>query len=312
MKNVFITGGSGFIGNELALCLDDPTKYKLVLLLRDIVPDRTIPDNAVVIQGDLSNIDLLRRVIADYEIDTVYHLASQAIVRTCANDPLSAYETNVMGTVNLLEAIRVSGQTVKSIVVSTSDKVYGHAEPPYTEETSFQPKYTYEATKACQDIVCQNYFHNYGLPIKIARCSNVYGPSDPNTTRLIPNTFRKAMNNESPEAFTDVLSYIREFVYIADVVDAMFLINEKGVNGEAYCVGGTGAFPVKEIIQKIQSICKSDLPIKTKERAALFKEIEGQWIDSSKLCKLGWTPKYNIDTGLKECYVYYSNLGFPL
>ena len=94
------------------------------------------------------------RIINDYSVDTVYHLASQSIVKLCNNDPVSSYDININGTVSLLEACRVIGKnTIKSIVVSTSDKVYGHTPPPYDESTVFDPKYIYEVSKACQDMV---------------------------------------------------------------------------------------------------------------------------------------------------------------
>lgn len=301
MSNIFITGALGFVGYALLNKLNTPNN-RIIILVRDHVPKRPVPDTVIYVKGELEDINTLRRIIADYEIDTVYHLASQAIVRTCAADPLSAYMSNVMGTVNLLEAIRTVGMhTVKSVVVSTSDKVYGHTTPPYNEETPFLTKYTYESTKACQDIVCQNYFHNYEVPVKIARCSNIYGPGDPNLSRLIPNTIRRVLNDESPEAFSDVLEYVREYIYIDDAVDALMLINDKGIPGEIFCVGGTEAAPVKRVIDSILQLCGSNKQIVTKTRTASFKEIQSQWIDGSKIKKLGWTPNFSLTRGLLEC-----------
>jgi CDP-glucose 4,6-dehydratase len=301
VSNIFITGAMGFIGHELLNQIHNKKNQdKIVTLVRDIITDKHIPDNVNIIRGDLSDFGLLRRVIADYEIDTIYHMASQAIVRTCATDPLGSYTTNVMGTVNLLEAARVVGG-VKSIVVSTSDKVYGHAPPPYTEDTPLMPKFTYEATKACQDIVCQNYFHQYDLPVKIVRCSNVYGPSDPNQSRLIPNTINRLLSGQAPEIYQDVLDNKREFVYISDVLSALNLINEKGLPGEAYCVGGVGAYSVGEIIQIIKSQIGSKVESVIKVRATTHKEIKEQWIDATKLYGLGWKPKISLEEGLSRC-----------
>jgi CDP-glucose 4,6-dehydratase len=205
-----------------------------------------------------------------------------------------------MGTVNLLEAARLVG-SVKSVVVSTSDKVYGHALPPYTEETPFMPKYTYEATKACQDIVCQNYYHQYGLPVKIIRCSNVYGPTDPNQSRLIPNSINKILSGKAPEVFQDVLHNKREFIYIDDVLSAIEVVNSKGRPGEAYCVGGTGAHTVAEVLEIIKGQTGSKLEPMVKTRAETHKEIKEQWIDASKLRALGWTPFVSLDAGIAKC-----------
>lgn len=296
--NILITGATGFIGYELVK--EYAKENKVVVLIRDGVPNRPMPEEANIAIGDLSNFSLLRRIIADYEIDTIFHMASQAIVRTCATDPLGSYATNVMGTVNLLEAARIVGG-VKSIIVSTSDKVYGHALPPYTEDTPFMPKFTYEATKACQDIVTQNYFHQYDLPVKIIRCSNVYGPSDPNQSRLIPNTINKILSGKNPEIFEDVIDNKREFIYITDVLSAIRIINERGSAGEAYCVGGTGANTVSEVLNLIKKNLGSELNPIIKTRAVTHKEIKEQWIDATKLYGLGWTPKISLEEGLSRC-----------
>lgn len=307
--NVLITGANGFLGRALLDhwgCIDPNL---MVALSRDDtgrIEKHSRVDH--VIKGDITDFNLIRRVIADYEITHVFHLAAQSIVRICAQDPMSAYATNVMGTVNLLEAIRQVGMPrIKSIVVSTSDKAYGHAPPPYTETTPLMPKYTYEATKACQDIVSQNYFHNYGLPVKIARCSNLYGPGDPNGSRLIPNTITKVLYGGRPEIYTDVANYIREWVHVEDAVDALKYITHDGVNGEAYCVGGTDRASVMEVVQKVLLYCGSKETPNIIERTSNFKEIQEQWIDSSKLKSLGWIPHYNLDTGLKQTIESYKN-----
>ena len=123
--------------------------------------------------------------------EEIYHCAAQAIVKSCANDPYTTFDINVMGTVALMEACRNSGNTVRSIVVSTSDKSFGHTPPPYNEDTRLNPMYTYEVSKACQHMAALNYFNNYGVPVMILASSNVYGPGDPNYSRIIPNTIRR-------------------------------------------------------------------------------------------------------------------------
>jgi dTDP-glucose 4,6-dehydratase len=247
--------------------------------------------------------------LSDYEITHVIHLAANAIVRICAQDPINAYESNVMGTVKLLEAIRqVNMNNIKSIVISTSDKAYGHAEPPYKEDTPFKPLYTYEATKACQDFVAQNYYHNYNLPIRIVRCSNIYGPADPNWSRLIPNTIKRVLNNESPQIYTSVMNYIREWVYVDDVIEAFELVLHKGNNGEAYCIGGTETASVTDVVNTILQLCNSEKQIMFLDKIAQFKEIENQWIDGTKLKTLGWSPKHSLSEGLAKTISYYKNL----
>lgn len=304
MARVFVTGASGFLGGELCRRLIDEG-HTVVALTRDFSREY-LPDATHIVNGDLLDIDVLRRAITDYEVEHIYHLAAQSIVRICANDPLSAYQANVMGTVNLLEAIRTSGMNhVKSVVVSTSDKAYGHAPPPYTEDTPLMPKYTYEATKACQDIIAQNYFHNYGVPVKVARCSNIYGPGDPNESRLIPNTIKRLLTGNAPVIFTDVAEYVREFVYIDDVIDAFMLITEVGNPGEVFCIGGVDRTSVATLIKDISTLCQLEAPLELVDRPSNFKEIQEQYIDGTKIKALGWNPKYTLEEGLKKTIAFY-------
>ncbi len=308
MTNILVTGATGFLGSALTKSLKLDPSNTVITIERDKTPERPSAGDHTV-RGDLTNFDLVRRTIGDYEIQQVYHMAAQSIVRICASDPLSAYQTNVMGTVNLLEACRTVGQsTVESILVSTSDKAFGHAPAPYNENTPLQPKFTYEATKACQDIVAQNYFHNYGVPTKVARCSNIYGPGDPNMSRLIPNTIRRVLSGEAPQIYKDVAGYIREFIYIDDVINAFKMITEKADPGEVFCVGGTIHLSVKELVERILDLCDSTLEIEYPERNVNFKEIETQYIDASKLLDLGWYMRWNLSSGLRKTIEYYKDV----
>ena len=222
MRNCLVTGSTGFLGSAIVARLKADGE-KVIGIERDHGVNKNIaiqPD--IVVSGDIRNYDFVRRIISDYEIEEVYHCAAQAIVRTCAGDPYSTYDINVMGTVSLLEACRNSGGTVKSIVVSTSDKAFGHASVPYTEETPLNPLYTYETSKACQQLITLSYFHNYGLPTRVLACSNVYGPGDPNMTRILPSIITSLASGNRALLNSGVSEYIREFVFITDVAYAFF------------------------------------------------------------------------------------------
>jgi len=215
-----------------------------------------------------------------------------------------------MGTVALLEACRNSGESVKSVVVSTSDKGFGHAEIPYTEKTSLNPLYTYETSKACQHLVSLSYFHNYGIPTKFLASSNVYGPGDSNYSRIIPNSILSLAKNKPVLLFEGVANFIREFVYIDDVANAFITASRQGVNGNVYCCGGTEHL---KMIDLVSLICKlmgkdPDKNIQIFQKARYFKEIEKQFIDSSKLKSLGWTPKMTLTQGLQESIKYYTSI----
>ncbi len=315
-KTILVTGSTGFVGAQLVQRLSQDLNNKIICIERDganlpkVVSGffTTLP-RTKTLHGDITDFDFMRRVIADEEINEVFHFAANSIVRSCANDPLTAYRINVIGTLNLLEAIRVAGMNhIKSICISTSDKAMGHSLQPYNETSFLKPKYTYEATKACQDIVSQNYFHNYGLPVKILRCSNIYGPGDPNHSRIIPNTILKLNKNERPILFSGVANYIREFVFIDDVLDAFQLVNDKADPGEIFCVGGTESIKVIDLVKKITALHGSTLEPEIRDRAENFREIENQWIDAAKLKGMGWKPKWSLEKGLQETIEYYRGI----
>lgn len=305
-NTILITGAAGFIGSVLAQRLAADIvdgRTRLILLYHQSNPLREPNQPGVIaVRGSLNDYTFMSDLISRYEINTIYHFASNSIVRKCANDPMNAYLTNVMGTVTLLEAVRNAGiNTVERIVIFTSDKVYGHAEPPYNEATAFVPKYTYESTKACQDIVAQNYLHNYGLPINIVRSSNVYGPGDPNFTRIIPNCIRSIRRDEQPIIFTGVKDYVREFVFVDDVIDGLLLISRKAGPGEVYCIGGTETVSIMKLVEMICGLMGYDGGIAIVDKPSNFQEIREQSIDSTKLKALGWSPRHSLEDGLRAC-----------
>ena len=308
--NILCTGHTGFLGNAIVGGVKG--KDNLVVgIERDENKRRKLrhlPD--VHVKGDIRDYDFVRRVIVDYEIEEIYHCAAQAIVRSCANDPYTTYDINVMGTVSLLEACRNSGDTVKSVVVSTSDKAFGHAPIPYTEETPLHPLYTYETSKACQQLVSLSYFHNYGIPVKVVASSNVYGPGDPNLSRIIPNTLIRLAEGLPALLNEGVANYVREFVYVEDVVDAFITASRKGKSGEVYCCGGTEHLKIVDLMSNICTMMGKDpsVDVKSYQKSRYFKEIEKQYIDSSKLKGIGWEPKVKLSDGLKRAIDYYTDI----
>ena len=188
--NTLITGHDGFLGTVLVKKLKEMGHFVVGIEKEEnyIRDDKERPDISVI--GDVRDSNLLRRVIVEYGIEEVYHLASWAIQKYCAEDPATAFDINVMGLVSVLEACRNPGRasSIKSIVVSTSDKAFGEAPIPYTEESPLKPLFVYDSSKACQQIISLAYARNYGLPIKIIASSNFYGPGDFNTTRIVPNS----------------------------------------------------------------------------------------------------------------------------
>lgn len=308
-KNVLVTGVSGFVGSQLTkdLVVQGANVTGIVKDLNRNHQDILANINLVV--GDVTDFDLLRNVISANEIDVIYHFAAYAIVRISARDPMTTYDVNVMGTVALLEAARQVGKC-QAIIVASSDKAYGdHSVLPYTEEHPLLPKNTYDTSKACMDMISQSYAHNYGMPITVTRCSNIYGPGDYNFSRIIPNTIRRVLSGQPPALYSDIEKMEREFIFIDDVVAAYEALAPISHSGEAYNIGGTGPVMIRDLATTICGLAgKPDLEPVIIPREPQFKEIQKQYINSSKLfLKTGWHPKVNLTEGLRRSIDWYEN-----
>ena len=191
---VFVTGAAGLLGGWLTRRLAD-AGADVVCLVRDWIPQSELIrsgtiESVKVVRGDVRDRNLLERVLGEYEVHTVFHLAAQTIVGIANRNPISTFESNIRGTWNLLEACRRS-PTVKSIVVASSDKAYGHQQTlPYSEDTPLEGRHPYDVSKSCADLIAQAYGKTYGLPVSVTRCGNFYGGGDLNWNRIVPGTIR--------------------------------------------------------------------------------------------------------------------------
>lgn len=310
-KKIFVTGATGFIGAAM-------TKHLVKLGAQVICLARTWGwqhetdlSGAKVYVGDVCDYQLMSEIISTNEVEYILHFAANSIVKNSARDPLGTYKSNVIGTVSVLEAAKNVGKC-KKILVASSDKAYGdHEILPYREDMPLQPKNTYDTSKACTDLIARSYAHNYDMPIVVTRCSNVYGPGDPNYSRIIPNTIRRICLGQSPMIYSDVSEMEREFIYIDDVVSACesLLLSSSDTNGEAFNVGGTGFYAVSEVVEKIKSLMDSSVEIVIEPRENTFKEIKRQYIDASKLQKItGWAPQTELSVGLAKTIEWYKVL----
>jgi len=196
-RPTFVTGATGFLGAWLVRRLLD-LGADVVCLMRDWVPQSELVRTELlkrvkVVRGDVQDQELLERSLGEYEIDTVIHLAAQAIVGCANRNPVSTFKTNIGGTWSLLEACRQS-PTVKQIVLASSDKAYGeHDQLPYDEQAPLQGRYPYDVSKSCADLIAQAYAKTYDLPVVITRCGNFYGGGDLNWNRVVPGTIRSVL-----------------------------------------------------------------------------------------------------------------------
>lgn len=305
-KTVFLTGAAGFVGVKTANYFVEKGahvvglwKEQNVKAFKGFHP----ANNYSRVIGNIEDIDILRSSLSRYEVDYVIHLASQPIVRICHNDPLSAYKTNILGTLNVLEAARTLKRPPSRILCITSDKYYGPAPVPYVEDTPPVVGDTYSTSKTCQDLICQSYALTYDLPVIIVRASNIYGPGDLNTSRLIPRSILNLLEGKSPMLYDGVANYVREFIYVEDVAAAFDTLLQYGKIGQAYNIGGTEHFKIREVIQMIVDKMNPEASIDIQKKD--FYEIPEQYLNADKLKSLGWSPKTDMNIGLDKSIQFY-------
>lgn len=317
-RSVLVTGASGFLGSWLVHDLRAAGAH-VVGLVRDMRQNfNTLGDPLsepqAVVYGDLSSVDLLRRAIAEYECDTVFHLAAQPIVGVALKDPIGTFEANIRGTWNLLEACRQANNgagDVARVLVASSDKAYGVSDVlPYTEDMALKGTHPYDVSKSCTDLICKTYSETYGLPVCITRAGNFYGGGDLNFSRIVPGTIRLALAGKPPELRSDG-TMIRDYIYVRDVVDGYLAIaaamDRADVAGEAFNLSSETRLNVLEFTQAILKACdRTDLEPVILNTAK--SEIPEQTLDGGKAKRLlGWTPERTVDAALKETVDWYAD-----
>jgi len=311
-RPTFVTGATGLVGSWLIKRLL-AAKADVVCLVRDWVPQSELVlagdlERVKVVRGDVRDQVLMERILGEYEIDSVIHLAAQTIVRIANQNPISTFETNIQGTWALLEACRRSPR-VQQIVVASSDKAYGdQPRLPYSEETPLQGQHPYDVSKSCADLIAQTYAVTYGLPVAITRCGNFYGGGDLNWNRIIPGTIRSILRGEQPVIRSDG-SYIRDYFYVEDGAAAYMTLVEKlaenpQVRGEAFNFSNEIQVTVLEIVHKIIALMGSDSTPEIRDE--ITNEILHQYLSAEKARRvLGWQPLYSLDEGLARTITWY-------
>lgn len=311
-RPVLVTGGTGLVGSWLTKALIRASA-DVVCLVRDWMPQSELVrshaiENVTIVRGDVRDQALLERVLGEYEIQTVFHLAAQTIVGVANRNPISTFETNIGGTWALLEACRHS-PAVKQIVIASSDKAYGDQPVlPYSEETPLQGQHPYDVSKSCTDLIAATYGHSYKLPVCTTRCGNFYGGGDLNWNRIVPGTIRSILRGERPILRSDG-SYIRDYFYVEDGAAAYMHLAEKmdelgGLPGEAFNFSNEIQMTVVDLVRKILSAMGSDLEPDIQSTAV--NEIKHQYLSAAKARKvLGWSPRFTLDSGLSATIEWY-------
>jgi CDP-glucose 4,6-dehydratase len=310
MRSAFVTGAYGLLGAWLVTALLDEG-VAVTVLKRDEDPRSALrllglEERVSVVHGDVRDFDLLQRALADYEIDTVFHLAGQTIVGAANASPVPTFDANIRGTWTLLEACRLHG--APGVLVAASDKAYGaHDELPYREDFALQARYPYDVSKACTDLIARSYFHTFGLPVAVTRLANIYGGGDTNASRLVPEAVAAALAGRAPVIRSDGTPE-RDFLYVEDAVAAYLALAREidRAAGEAFNAGGERPVAVREVVELICRLAGANVEPDIRGTGTPDGEIERQYVDSGKLRALtGWRPRVELEEGLRRTVEWY-------
>lgn len=312
-RSVLVTGASGFLGGWLceallaggarviALVRDEPRPSGLELM--------GLAGRVTRVSGAVEDGAACERALADYEVSVVFHLAAQTLVGVAQRSPVATFEANIRGTWTLLDACRRHQPALAAVIVASSDKAYGsHDRLPYREEFCLQPRFPYDVSKACAEMIARSFFHAYGLPVAVTRCANLYGGGDLNWSRIVPGTIRSALCGERPVIRSDGTP-VRDYLYVTDAVDGYLkLAGSLGHGrhrGEAFNFGTDEPLAVLDLTRAILAACgRGDLEPDVHGTAS--GEIDRQFLDSSFARQdLDWRPQMPLQAGLDRTVAWY-------
>lgn len=320
-RNVLVTGCTGFLGSWLVMVLHE-LGATAIGLVRDQVPQCNfylsgMDKQIKIVRGSITDLPLIERIIYEYDINTVFQVAAQAVVGIANSSPLSTIQTNTIGTSTILEAVRTT-EKVERLIIASTDKVYGNQEIPYLEDSPLLGNFPYDVSKVSAELIAQMYYETYfkvknpQVFLGITRCANLFGGGDFNWSRLVPGQIRNIIQDK------DIWfnSCKRQFLYILDAVRAYILLAESvhlpNIDGEAFNFGMGGAVSIKDISQKYMLSLNQN----SKSKAVQIyypnneecppNEIRDQYMDVKKAeQQLGWKAIYSFEEGLKETYDWY-------
>lgn len=323
-KTILITGGAGFIGSHvIRLFVNKYPNYKIVNLdkltyagnLANLT-DVENAENYEFVKGDIVDADFILDLFEKYQFDGVIHLAAESHVDRSITNPTEFIFTNIVGTVNLLNAAKhiwANNFKDKLFYHISTDEVYGSLGETgmFTESTAYDPHSPYSASKASSDHLVRAYLDTFGLPSLISNCSNNYGGFQ-FPEKLIPLFIHNIKNNKALPVYGKGEN-IRDWLYVEDHADAIDLIYHKGRIGETYNIGGHNEWTNIDLIKLLCSIMDENLGRETGTSVKLISYVKDRAghdlryaIDSSKLQnELGWTPSLQFDEGLRKTIKWY-------
>ena len=312
MKKILITGGYGILGSCLANKLDD-MGHDVFILDRSkkerTTLNRFINKSIQKQKGNFNELKSLLNIIKKKKFDVIFHLGAITQVIDAYKSPYDTFKTNVMGTINILESIRILDINTK-VIFSSSDKAYGTMmKKEYSEDDRLHGDFPYDVSKSSSDLIAQSYSKTYGLSVAIIRSGNIFGPADFNLDRLIPGTIVNALRGK-PITLRTSGKLRRDYIYVSDVADAYikmmkFMFKDKK-KLHIYNLGSKNNFNANQVVDKIYKIMNVGLKSIIKDKSRI--EIEAQKLNFSKAKKdLKWNPKIDFKSGVLKTLKWYGD-----
>ncbi|MDO8269847.1 MAG: GDP-mannose 4,6-dehydratase [Candidatus Levybacteria bacterium] len=309
-SKIIVTGGAGFIGSHLV-------EQLLSLGAEVVVIDIHIDPHSYFIVNKIyrnTKFDILdicdRQAVRDFlqkeKPDYIIHLAAQTLVTTAYENPYETFNTNIMGTVNILEEARgLDG--IQGIIVASTDKAYGKTQKTYSEDHPLNGDHPYDVSKSSTDLIARTYFKTYQLPVVVTRFGNVYGEGDVHMDRIIPGICEAVIRNKILEIRSDG-KYIRDYLYVNDVVEGyIFLLKNIGkLQGEAFNFSSSDKLSVLELLSKSENLLGRKIPYEVLNNAK--NEIPYQHLNDQKVRKLGWKNNYSFDKVFVDILNWYRSV----
>ncbi len=314
MHRILVTGGAGFIGsNFIHNCLETRPDYFIVnldaltyagnLMNLKVLEGRT---NYEFVKGSITNFDLVDYVVRKFNLDTIINFAAESHVDRSILNPNVFIETNVIGTQTLLNVAKKNN--IKTYIQISTDEVYGSLdfdEPAFTEENPIETNSPYSASKASADLLVYAYHKTFGVPIKITRCSNNYGPYQ-FPEKLIPLMINNILAGKQLPVYGDGKN-IRDWIYVLDHCEGILSVLEKGREGEVYNLGGNSELSNIELVKRLikELNASEELITFVKDRPGHDRRYAMNFSKAKK--ELGWSPRYSFDEGIKKTVQWYLN-----
>lgn len=310
-KRVAVTGATGIVGSWLVKNLLAQGAQVSALIYEKDPASELIRSGDIskitCVDGDLRKKECVQEVVDSINAETIFHLGAQTIVGQALIDPVETFESNILGTWNLMEVARE--RKLKRVLVASSDKAYGTAKVlPYDEETPLAGEGPYDVSKSCTDLLARSYYLTYQIPTVVARCGNIYGGGDINWSRIVPGTIKSLLAGEQPVIRSNG-KFLRDYVYVEDAVQAYLKMAESidshDSAGEAFNFSREEPISVLDIYREICVATVGEY-VEPDIQDTAKNEIIDQHLDSSKArTQIGWESKFTLEQGLKLTVSWY-------